>query len=208
MERRHRNQAGTPQRFRDLGLATSAHWLVLLGVLFISGCDSSDSNTPSGYATAADSAQTDSNSDASPGGTTVTYVVYVDDQCTVAPPANSVVQLDRTVDCNETPDSSISNIVCLADKVTYTNHPNTPDCSAEGIENEIPVGVCTQFPGPVPTWKYIDPATYDCHMSGRPRTTRQYPTSHLSADALVTASSRESLMRPIGEWTAPWAACS
>jgi len=30
------------------------------------------------------------------------------------------------------------------------------------FENELPVGVCTYFPGPVPTWKLIVADTYDC----------------------------------------------
>ena len=92
----------------------------------------------------------------------VAFTVYTDDACTELPSRDSVVYLDITIDCNETPDSSVSNLVCLSDRITYTNHPNTSDCSADGIENELMVGVCQEFPGPVPTWKYIDPATYNC----------------------------------------------
>lgn len=92
----------------------------------------------------------------------VVFTVYVDDTCTELPPADSTVVLDATAACNETPDASISELVCFADRITYLNHPNNPDCSSDGIFNELPVGVCTQFPGPVATWKYIDPETYDC----------------------------------------------
>ena len=92
----------------------------------------------------------------------VAFTVYTDDACTELPPQDSVVYLDTQISCNETPDSSISNLKCFADRITYTNHPNTSDCSADGIENELIVGVCQEFPGPVPTWKYIDPETYSC----------------------------------------------
>ena len=94
--------------------------------------------------------------------TIVTFTTYTDADCTELPPLDSVVVLDTTVACNETPDSSISELVCYADKITYTNHPNSADCTADGIFNELPVGVCTEFPGPVPTWKYIEPDTYAC----------------------------------------------
>ena len=94
--------------------------------------------------------------------TRVTFTVYTDADCTELPAANSVVELDTTVACNETPDSSISNLVCLADRITYTNHPNSSDCSAEGIENELVVGTCQEFPGPVLTWKLIEADTCTC----------------------------------------------
>mgnify|MGYP000026263122 CR=1 FL=1 len=92
----------------------------------------------------------------------VAFTVYTDAECTQLPPQNSVVYLDTTTSCNETPDSSISSLVCTEDRITYINHPNTSDCTADGIENELMVGVCQEFPGPVPTWKYIDPDTYNC----------------------------------------------
>ena len=92
----------------------------------------------------------------------VAFTVYTDDACTQLPSRDSVVYLDTTISCNETPDSSISELICEEDRITYTNHPNTSDCSADGIENELWVGVCQEFPGPVPTWKYIDPDTYNC----------------------------------------------
>ena len=96
------------------------------------------------------------------GPTLVTFTVYTDAGCTELPNANSVVNLDTTVECNETPDSSISNLHCEVDRITYTNHPNTSDCSADGIENELLVGVCQEFPGPVPTWKLIEADSYAC----------------------------------------------
>jgi len=96
------------------------------------------------------------------GPNVVTFTTYTDANCTETPNANSVVNLDTTVACNETPDSSISNLICSEDRITYTNHPNTSDCSADGIENELVVGVCQQFPGPVETWKLIEADTYEC----------------------------------------------
>lgn len=100
------------------------------------------------------------------GPTVVTFTTYTDADCTELPAADSVVNLDTTVACNETPDSSISELVCLDDRITYTNHPNSSDCSAEGIANELLVGVCQEFPGPAPTWKLIDASHYAC-LSGR-----------------------------------------
>lgn len=96
------------------------------------------------------------------GPTVVTFTTYTNADCTETPSANSVVNLDTTVECNETPDSSISNLVCLEDRITYTNHPNTDDCSADGIENELIVGDCQSFPGPVETWKLIEADSYEC----------------------------------------------
>ena len=96
------------------------------------------------------------------GPSVVTFTTYTDANCTETPNANSVVNLDTTVTCNETPDSSISNLMCLEDRITYINHPNTSDCSADGIENELVVGVCQLFPGPVETWKLIETDTYEC----------------------------------------------
>lgn len=96
------------------------------------------------------------------GPTVVTFTTYTDADCTELPSADSVVNLDTTVACNETPDSSISALVCLEDRITYTNHPNSSDCSAEGIANELTVGVCQEFPGPVQTWKLIEASSYEC----------------------------------------------
>ena len=95
----------------------------------------------------------------------VAFTVYTDAACSELPPRDSVVYLDTEITCNETPDSSISNLSCHADHIAYLNHPNTSDCSAEGIENELTVGVCQEFPGPVPTWKFIDPDTYNCESN-------------------------------------------
>ena len=118
---------------------------------FASGCASGPAN--------------DDDSGNPSSGTTVRFTVYTDPACTQLPPANSVVDLDTTVACNATPDSSISELVCLDDRITYTNHPNSNDCSASGITNELIVGVCQEFPGPVATWKLIEPETYDCLSS-------------------------------------------
>jgi hypothetical protein len=94
--------------------------------------------------------------------TTVTFTTYIDGACTQTPPQNSEVILDTTVACNVAPKASISDVVCHLDKITYMNHPNNKDCSSAGIFNELPVGVCQEFPGPVQTWKFIDPDTYHC----------------------------------------------
>ena len=88
--------------------------------------------------------------------------LWTDADCTEVPAADSVVHLDTQVDCNEIPASSISNLVCLSDRIVYTNHPNSSDCSADGIANELLVGVCQEFPGPVQTWKLIEASSYEC----------------------------------------------
>jgi hypothetical protein len=93
---------------------------------------------------------------------TVSFITYMDADCTELPQMDSVVNLDTTISCNKTPDSSISRLICFEDRISYTNHPNTSDCSADGIENELPVGVCEEFPGPVRTWKLIESSTYNC----------------------------------------------
>jgi hypothetical protein len=95
-------------------------------------------------------------------GTTVTFTTYIDGACTQTPPQNSEVFLDTAVACNVAPKASISDLVCHPDKITYMNHPNNQGCSSAGIFNELPVGVCQEFPGPVQTWKFIVPETYDC----------------------------------------------
>jgi len=103
------------------------------------------------------------NADAdSPGGTTVTFTVYTDEGCTQLPPMNSEVTMDINNECNETPKASISNLVCFEDRITYDNHPNVEGCASEGIFNELVVGVCTEFPGPVRTFKLIEAGSYDC----------------------------------------------
>jgi hypothetical protein len=96
------------------------------------------------------------------GPTRVTFTTYTDADCTELPSANSVVSLDTELACNETPDSSISSLRCYADRITYTNHPNSSDCSADGIDNELFVGACQEFPGPVATWKLIEASSYAC----------------------------------------------
>jgi hypothetical protein len=93
---------------------------------------------------------------------TVTFTTFIDETCTQLPPRNSVVVLDLERPCNDTPKGSISNVICLADGITYTNHPNVDECASGGIFNELPIGVCLEFPGPVRTWKYIVPETYFC----------------------------------------------
>ncbi|MBT6176691.1 MAG: hypothetical protein HOI23_05550 [Deltaproteobacteria bacterium] len=92
----------------------------------------------------------------------VTFTVYIDENCTELPPSDSAVHLDTTNACNVAPKASMSDLVCYADKITYTNYPNILDCSGEGFFNELLVGVCQEFPGPVRTWKYIEPSTYNC----------------------------------------------
>lgn len=98
--------------------------------------------------------------------TYVTYTTYTDDQCTVeavAPGGESAtVTMDFTQTCNEVPKASVSELVCYPDRIVYTNHPNSDDCSAAPHCNEIVIGVCTEFPGPVPSWKFIEPDTYSC----------------------------------------------
>ena len=81
----------------------------------------------------------------------VTFTTYTDDACTqVASTGGASAVVDLTLDssCNETPDSSISELICYEDGIVYYNHPNTDDCSADPICNSIPIGVCTYFTGP------------------------------------------------------------
>lgn len=127
-------------------------------VLCLSACPDRDSGDGDG------SSSTGSDPSTGPGatGTTVTWVVYVDAACQALPPKDSTTTVDTTVACNVTGDGSVSDVVCHADHITYTNHPNSPDCSTPGVAIMLPVGVCQQFPGPVETWKRIDPDTYDC----------------------------------------------
>ncbi len=100
--------------------------------------------------------------DSASAGTTVSFTTYTDEACTQLPPKDSEVHLDINTACNPTPDSSISELACYEDRITYTNHPNTNDCSANGIANELFVGVCQEFPGPARTWKLIESESYDC----------------------------------------------
>ncbi len=126
--------------------------------------DTPGSDVGGGDASAADASVADAAKDQ--GGAaathTVTFTTYTDDTCTEVPPMNSVVELDTGVACNQAPKASISELVCYPDRITYTNHPNVTDCSSTGFANELFVGVCQEFPGPVPTWKYIDPQGYTC----------------------------------------------
>ena len=103
-----------------------------------------------------------------PAAGTVTFTVFLDDECTQLPDRPSTVVLDTAVACNPTPDASISNLQCTAEGITYTNHPNTPDCTSAPRSNTLAVGVCTLFPGPVTTYKLIDPATYQCGAAPAP----------------------------------------
>lgn len=100
--------------------------------------------------------------------TTVTFTTYMDASCTTVPPQNSVVHLDTSQACNEAPKASISDVVCYPDKITYTNHPNVTGCASDGFFNTLPVGICQEFPGPVPTWKFIEPDTYNCLSAAVP----------------------------------------
>lgn len=97
---------------------------------------------------------------------TVTFWVFTDDQCTIPAitpgGASSETMLDITIECQETPDASVTEVTCFEDRIMYVNHPNTKDCSAEPKCNEIPIGECTHFPGPVPSWKFIYADTYTC----------------------------------------------
>ncbi|MGB0588607.1 MAG: hypothetical protein ACPGU1_02910 [Myxococcota bacterium] len=94
--------------------------------------------------------------------TVVTWTTYTDASCTQPAPMNNVVEVDTTLACNEVADASFSDVICYADKITYTNHPDEADCDSDGSSIELPVGVCVEFPGPVTTWRFIDPDTYHC----------------------------------------------
>jgi hypothetical protein len=133
---------------------------VLLAPLLL-GCGSPESNT-----NPITTGMTDSGTSSPPLTTTVTFTVYIDDMCTELPPIDSVVFLDATKPCNETPDASISELVCLSDRITYMNHPNNNDCSTAGISNELIVGACQEFPGPVASWKLIEADSYTCLTTG------------------------------------------
>jgi hypothetical protein len=139
-------------------MRTGGVFLALFGMSFwCAACDTSAMDEePS------DPADTGDGEDSATEGTTVTFTTYTDESCTELPPKDSVVHLDTNTSCNATPDSSISELVCYADRITYTNHPNTEDCSANGIPNELFVGVCQEFPGPARTWKLIEADSYDC----------------------------------------------
>ena len=132
--------------------AATSPFTVLLAPLLL-GCGTSENTTDSG-------------TPSTQVGNTVTFTVYVDDMCTELPPIDSVVLLDATQPCNETPDASISELVCLSDRITYMNHPNNSDCSTTGISNELLVGVCQEFPGPFPSWKLIEADSYICLTTG------------------------------------------
>jgi len=105
----------------------------------------------------------------SSASTQVKWITYMDAECTKLPPRNSTVVVDTTVPCNIIPDGSVSSVQCFADHISYTNHPHDPTCSASwAFPNSLPVGKCTEFPGPHRTWKYIDPASYQCGSSNVP----------------------------------------
>lgn len=107
-------------------------------------------------------------------GTTTTWTIYANDACTEICPFGSVeacsTTIDTTKDCNQNLESSQSDVACSATKVTYINYPNTgtnsgsEGCPSDGqsFTNEIAVGECVEFPGPVTTWKMIEADTYDC----------------------------------------------
>ena len=137
---------------------------ILLILLGCGGSDAIDSGAEGPTTSTGAGATSGTGTTAAPtgDGSLVSFTVYTDADCTQLPPQDSVVQLDTSVACNETPDSSISELRCFADRITYMNHPNTSDCSADGIPNELLVGVCQEFPGPVPTWKLIEADSYDC----------------------------------------------
>ncbi|NCG19367.1 MAG: hypothetical protein GWP91_10200 [Rhodobacterales bacterium] len=137
---------------------------VLLATLLL-GCGTSEHDTDP-LTTGNPTGINDSGTTSTQQGNTVTFTVYVDDMCTELPPIDSVVLLNATKPCNETPDASISELVCLSDRITYTNHPNNNDCSTAGIPNELIVGACQEFPGPVPTWKLIEADSYTCLTAG------------------------------------------
>ena len=116
-------------------------------------------------------------SDSEMTGHTVTWTTYVDASCTtLCPSGDCSTTLDLTLECNQNTESSQDNIVCEADKITYNNYPNTGSNSGnemcvdiDGVfANELPVGVCTSFPGPVETWKLINADTYNCTPSPSP----------------------------------------
>jgi len=96
----------------------------------------------------------------------VTVTTYLDDQCLTTPSwKDSTFTMDTNAACNTLPDSSTNNLVCHEDYITYTNYPNTDDCTAEPPrENTLQVGVCQYFPGPVPTWKKVH-EPYNCRTN-------------------------------------------
>jgi len=116
---------------------------------------------------APDSDESGTSADSGVNSTKVTFTVYTDEACTQLPHKDSVVEIDAGLACNATPDASISGLVCQADRITYTNHPNNSDCSSVGMANELFVGECQAFPGPVPTWKLIEADSYNCLTFGR-----------------------------------------
>ena len=96
----------------------------------------------------------------------------------------------------------------LAPLAAYNNYPNTGTskvgtagaCVATAggcFANTLPVGVCTEFPGPVKTWKMIVKSTYTCTGSspatsdsctGSGASTTGGATAGTSAAAQSTAS--------------------
>ena len=143
------------------------------------------------------------------GGNTATWITYTDDKCTVlcpvgasgvanTDPAECSTTVDVTSACNRNSESSNNGVVCLTDKITYTNFPNTGtayagttgcDAGMDSFANELAVGVCTYFVGPVPTWKMIVASTYTCTggTATTPTATTTSGASATGATALVSA---------------------
>jgi len=146
------------------------------------------------------------------GGNTATWITYTDDKCTVlcpvgasgvanTDPAECSTTVDVTSACNRNSESSNNGVVCLTDKITYTNFPNTGtayagttgcDAGMDSFANELAVGVCTYFVGPVPTWKMIDASTYTCTGGddySAPDTTDTTDTTMSAPDTTDTTTS-------------------
>jgi len=106
------------------------------------------------------------------GVATVTWVVYTDDQCTKLHDrckddgCETILEVGDT--CSQWTEASADAVTCTDAKITYNNYPNTGTksggtaCSGTAKPNELEVGVCQEFPGPVKTWKMIDADTHSC----------------------------------------------
>ena len=110
------------------------------------------------------------------GVATVTWVVYTDNQCTQMHP-NCIsygcsITLEVSDTCQQWTEASANAVTCTDDKITYNNFPNTGTkhtstgataCDQSRTRpNELKVGVCQYFAGPVPNWKMIDASTHSC----------------------------------------------
>ena len=112
--------------------------------------------------------------DAPATAATVTWVVYTDDACTQlhanCESYGCATTLTVGDTCQQWTEASADAVTCTDSKITYNNYPNTGTtyegataCDPSKIkENELEVGVCQYFPGPVPTWKKIDASTHSC----------------------------------------------